>query len=48
MLKHHSILQKLETSAKNKKSGMERESGLIGFNALAEIVKEPVVPVLLN
>ncbi|SAM06110.1 hypothetical protein [Absidia glauca] len=48
MLKHHNILQKLETSAKNKKSGMERESGLIGFNALVDVVKEPVVPILLN
>ncbi|KAI8083059.1 P-loop containing nucleoside triphosphate hydrolase protein [Halteromyces radiatus] len=48
MLKHHNILQKLETSAKNKKSGMERESGLIGFNAMAEVVKDPIEPIILN
>ncbi|CAO3608338.1 unnamed protein product [Cunninghamella blakesleeana] len=48
MLKHHNILQKLEASAKNKKSGMERESGLIGFKALEEVVKEPIVPVVLD
>ncbi|ORX49394.1 hypothetical protein DM01DRAFT_1338079 [Hesseltinella vesiculosa] len=48
MLKHHAILQRLETSTKNKKSGMERESGLLGFNALASDIKEPIVPVMLQ
>ncbi|KAI8070884.1 P-loop containing nucleoside triphosphate hydrolase protein [Gongronella butleri] len=48
LLKHQQILQRLETSAKNKKSGMERESGLLGFHALARDVKQPIVPIMLQ
>ncbi|KAI8371414.1 P-loop containing nucleoside triphosphate hydrolase protein [Radiomyces spectabilis] len=48
MLKHHAILGKLEASAKNKKSGLEREGGLIAFNALAEILKQQAEPILLK
>lgn len=48
MLKHHGILQKLSASAQNKKSGLEREGGLIGFNALAEILGHVSEPVLLE
>lgn len=48
LLKHHGILDKLNKAARNKKSGLEREGGLIGFNALAEILGELGVPVLLS
>ncbi|KAI7850826.1 P-loop containing nucleoside triphosphate hydrolase protein [Circinella umbellata] len=48
LLKHHGVLEKLNSAARNKKSGMEREGGLIGFNALADILGNSGVPVLLQ
>ncbi|KAI9315878.1 P-loop containing nucleoside triphosphate hydrolase protein [Dichotomocladium elegans] len=47
LLKHHNILDKLNAAARNKKSGLEREGGLIGFNALSDTLGELGVPVLL-
>ncbi|KAL0079012.1 P-loop containing nucleoside triphosphate hydrolase protein [Phycomyces blakesleeanus] len=48
MLKHHTVLEKLEQSCKNKKSGLEREGGLIGFNALIEVMGHQIEPIMIN
>lgn len=46
-LKVHGVLESLVNGAKNKKSGLEREGALIGFNALAEVLGHQSEPVLL-
>ncbi|KAI9353994.1 P-loop containing nucleoside triphosphate hydrolase protein [Pilaira anomala] len=48
MIKTCKILDKLSGSIKNKKSGLEREGGLIGFNALQEVLSHEIEPLLLN
>ncbi|KAI9492941.1 P-loop containing nucleoside triphosphate hydrolase protein [Zychaea mexicana] len=48
LLKHHGILDKLNSAARNKKSGMEREGALIGFNALTDVLGNSGVPLLLQ
>ncbi|KAF7727955.1 hypothetical protein EC973_006843 [Apophysomyces ossiformis] len=47
-LKHHNVLKTLEDAARNKKSGLEREGGLIGFNALVDVLGRQVEPMLLS
>lgn len=47
-LKHHGVLDKLNAAARNKKSGLEREGGLIGFNALAQVLGASADPILVN
>ncbi|CAO3678584.1 unnamed protein product [Umbelopsis ramanniana] len=46
-LKVHGVLESLVNGAKNKKSGLEREGALIGFNALAEVLGHQSEPILL-
>lgn len=46
-LKVHGVLDSFVNAAKNKKSGLEREGALIGFNALAEVLGHQSEPVLL-
>ncbi|KAI9278161.1 P-loop containing nucleoside triphosphate hydrolase protein [Umbelopsis sp. AD052] len=46
-LKVHGVLESLANGAKNKKSGLEREGALIGFNALAEVLGHQSEPILL-
>ncbi|KAJ2962338.1 hypothetical protein NQZ79_g2466 [Umbelopsis isabellina] len=46
-LKVHGVLDSFAAGAKNKKSGLEREGALIGFNALAEVLGHPSEPILL-
>ncbi|CEG72495.1 Putative mRNA export factor elf1 [Rhizopus microsporus] len=48
MLKQYKILDQLLASTKNKKSGLEREGGLIGFNAMEEILGHEVEPLLVQ
>ncbi|KAI8142730.1 P-loop containing nucleoside triphosphate hydrolase protein [Fennellomyces sp. T-0311] len=48
LLKHHGVLDKLNAAARNKKSGLEREGGLIGFNALADVLGNAGQPILLQ
>ncbi|KAI9481389.1 MAG: P-loop containing nucleoside triphosphate hydrolase protein [Benjaminiella poitrasii] len=48
MIKTYGILDKLEASTKNKKSGLEREGGLIGFNAMEEVMNHEVEPLLIQ
>ncbi|KAI8981601.1 P-loop containing nucleoside triphosphate hydrolase protein [Mycotypha africana] len=48
MIKTYKIFDKLLASIKNKKSGLEREGGLIGFNAMAEVMTHEVEPLLIN
>ncbi|KAI8884120.1 hypothetical protein K501DRAFT_285021 [Backusella circina FSU 941] len=48
MIKSYGILDKLSASIKNKKSGLEREGGLIGFNALEEVLGHEIEPLLLK
>ncbi|KAF9109536.1 hypothetical protein BGX27_007499 [Mortierella sp. AM989] len=46
-LKTTNMLTNLETEAKNKKSGLAREGGLIGICALAEVIGRPAEPFLV-
>ncbi|KAI7864502.1 P-loop containing nucleoside triphosphate hydrolase protein [Spinellus fusiger] len=48
ILKHHNVLENLEASCKNKKSGLEREGGLIGFNAMIEVIGHPIEPIMIG
>ncbi|KAI7899803.1 P-loop containing nucleoside triphosphate hydrolase protein [Cokeromyces recurvatus] len=48
MIKTYGILDKLAASTKNKKSGLEREGGLIGFNAMEEVMNHEVEPLLIQ
>jgi elongation factor 3 len=48
MIKTYNILEKFSTSTKNKKSGLEREGGLIAFNAMGEVMQHEVEPLLLE
>lgn len=48
LLKHHKILDHLSAAARNKKSGLEREGGLIGFAALGDVLGHEGEPVLLT
>ena len=48
MIKTYGILDKFSASTKNKKSGLEREGGLIGFNAMMEVMYHEVEPLLLQ
>ncbi|KAG2190571.1 hypothetical protein INT46_002073 [Mucor plumbeus] len=48
MIKTYGILDKFSASTKNKKSGLEREGGLIGFNAMMEVMTHEVEPLLLQ
>jgi len=46
-LKVHGVLDSFLNGARNKKSGLEREGALIGFNALAEVLGHQSEPILL-
>ncbi|KAL9537638.1 hypothetical protein MBANPS3_011597 [Mucor bainieri] len=48
MIKTYGILDKFSASTKNKKSGLEREGGLIGFNAMMEVMSHEIEPLLLQ
>jgi elongation factor 3 len=48
MIKSYKILDKLAASMRNKKSGLEREGGLIGFNALEEVLGHEIEPLLIG
>lgn len=48
LIKTCKILDKLSASIKNKKSGLEREGGLIAFNAMEEVLSHEIEPLLLN
>jgi elongation factor 3 len=46
-LSAHGILDQLLAAANNKKSGLEREGGLLGIAGIAKVVGKPVAPYLL-
>ncbi|KAI9282715.1 P-loop containing nucleoside triphosphate hydrolase protein [Sporodiniella umbellata] len=48
MIKQYKILDQLLVSIKNKKSGLEREGGLIGFNAMEEILGHEIEPLMVQ
>ncbi|OBZ82728.1 mRNA export factor elf1 [Choanephora cucurbitarum] len=48
MIKTYGIIDKFLASIKNKKSGLEREGGLIGFNAMEEVMTHEIEPLLIQ
>jgi elongation factor 3 len=48
MIKQYKILDQLLASVKNKKSGLEREGGLIGFNAMEEVLRHEIEPLMIQ